>query len=348
VKVFVYEYSCAAPEAPAGSLLRAEGWAMLSAFLEDFASLGGVQTMTLVARDVRADLPGVTCRRILNKNERASFIELSHDADATLAIAPEFDDLLAERCQWISQAGGHSLGCTRGAIRLCGDKLLLARHLRARGVRTPPCQSWPESCLRFPFPVVLKPRFGAGSQATFLARDMGELDCRTARAAHEGWGGSMIVQPFLAGKSASVSFFVGPEQAVALAPTSQALTSDGRFHYLGGWLPLKDGLACRAIRLAKSAVAAVAGLRGYVGVDLVLGREVDGGQDWIIEINPRPTTSYVGLRALARTNLAQVLLDVVEGKPVPGPAWRSEPLCFYPDGTIKHGKEAVFSAEAEG
>ena len=33
--------------------------------------------------------------------------------------------------------------------------------------------------------------------------------------------------------------------------------------------------------------------------------------DRVIEINPRLTTSYVGLRALARFNLAEALLAVI-------------------------------------
>ena len=49
------------------------------------------------------------------------------------------------------------------------------------------------------------------------------------------------------------------------------------------------------------------GLSGYVGVDVVLGND---GRDWAIEINPRLTTSYVGLRALAGFNLAEAMLAV--------------------------------------
>ena len=53
---------------------------------------------------------------------------------------------------------------------------------------------------------------------------------------------------------------------------------------------------------------------GYVGVDLVLGREPDGSEDVVIEINPRLTTSYVGLRAAARTNLAEAMWQVAQGE----------------------------------
>jgi hypothetical protein len=48
-------------------------------------------------------------------------------------------------------------------------------------------------------------------------------------------------------------------------------------------------------------------------VDLVLGDAADGSRDFAIEINPRLTTSYLGLRALARGSLAAALLRAVRG-----------------------------------
>ena len=55
------------------------------------------------------------------------------------------------------------------------------------------------------------------------------------------------------------------------------------------------------------------GLLGYVGVDLVLGDAADGSRDYAIEINPRLTTSYVGLRALADFNIAEAMLRAANG-----------------------------------
>ena len=78
------------------------------------------------------------------------------------------------------------------------------------------------------------------------------------------------------------------------------MSDDGRFVYLGGSLPLPHALASRATRLAQQAVAALPDPLGYVGVDLVLGADADGADDYVIEINPRLTTSYIGLRAAAR------------------------------------------------
>jgi predicted ATP-grasp superfamily ATP-dependent carboligase len=46
-------------------------------------------------------------------------------------------------------------------------------------------------------------------------------------------------------------------------------------------------------------------LRGYVGVDLLLTQN----EALLIEINPRLTTSYIGVRQVIDLNLAQAMWD---------------------------------------
>jgi predicted ATP-grasp superfamily ATP-dependent carboligase len=97
-------------------------------------------------------------------------------------------------------------------------------------------------------------------------------------------------------------------------PCRQRLSDDGSFIYLGGSLPLPAALEARAIRLAEHVSAALPPWRGYLGIDLVLGRDRSGADDCVIEVNPRLTTSYVGLRAAYASNLALAMLDIAEGR----------------------------------
>lgn len=296
---------------------------MLSAVLEDFGRIPGVEVASIVAKDLsNKTLQGT--RRIAVDEEELAFRNAAGQADYTVVIAPECDEILWRRCAWIEEAGGHSLGSSLDAIHLTGDKRALAQHLIKLGV---PCVSESEQ-----YPLVCKPRFGAGSQATFLVRDSEELSRCAAQAREEGWQGELIQQAYIRGQAASVVLFLGPQQQLALIPASQKLSQDGRFHYLGGSLPLPPRLQHRAQSLAFRAATSVSGLRGYVGVDLVLGDAGNGSEDVVIEINPRWTTSYVGLRALAEQNLAEVLLNIVGGQTAREPTWRDQQIQFYADG----------------
>jgi predicted ATP-grasp superfamily ATP-dependent carboligase len=341
MQVFVYEHLCggAPAAAPGADALRAEGWAMLRAALEDLAGCPGVRTVTLLGPSLQADarLPANTTAYAVRPGaEEVLFRPLARAADCTLVIAPEFDNLLEDRCRWVEEEGGRLLGPCADAVRLTGDKLLLARHLHGRGVPTPPSVSFVpgRAAVAFPFPLVCKPRHGAGSQATFLAGSAHELAGCAARARAEGWTGELILQPHVPGRAVSVALLQGPGRSLALPATEQTLSADGRFHYLGGRLPLPEDLSRRARDLALRAAEAVAGLHGYFGVDLVLGAAADGGADAVIEINPRLTTSYVGLRRLARFNLMEALLGVVTGAPGPAWEWRTEEVRFRADGRI--------------
>lgn len=329
MRFFLYEYLCSGAAGPAAATLRAEGWAMLSALLEDFGRLRGATVETLLDRGLHAPADVVVHEAAAGGDE-ATFRKLAAEADGTLVVAPESDGVLSQRLRWVEESGGRSLGSTPAAAALAGDKLILAPLLMAAGVPTPPTAALPGATPSFP--AVCKPRFGAGSQATFLVRDKDELAHAAAAAGAEGWYGDLIVQPHVPGRAASVAVLVGPGLRLALPAAAQHLSADGRFHYLGGELPQSPEWAERAERLALRAVECVPGLHGYVGVDLVLGPTA--ADDAVIEINPRLTTSYVGLRALARFNLADALLAVAEGRAPPGMAWRPGPARFTADGRV--------------
>jgi predicted ATP-grasp superfamily ATP-dependent carboligase len=81
---------------------------------------------------------------------------------------------------------------------------------------------------------------------------------------------------------------------------------------------------------------------GYLGVDLILGRDPRGSRDFVIELNPRVTTSYVGLRVACETNLAAAMLRVAEGRE-PDMRWAGGKLQFAADGAVIRGQHATGS-----
>ena len=225
---------------------------MLDAGLRDLGQCPRVRTVTLL--DTRGPRPSAdwlnhATIRVAPGQEQGPFFACAGRADFTLVIAPEFDNLLSERCEWVEEAGGRLLGPAVEGVRLTADKLRLANHLRRGAVPTPATfpWSWADgiSPLPLPFPLVCKPRFGAGSQATFLWRNADEIAVARLQAEMEGWHDQLIVQPYAEGMAASVAFLIGRGSLVALPAATQHLSSDGRFRYLGGSLPLSATLNAR-------------------------------------------------------------------------------------------------------
>jgi predicted ATP-grasp superfamily ATP-dependent carboligase len=306
MRVFVYEHvSAGGLRADEPESLRREGQAMLDAVCADFRIVPAVEVVTVSA-------PG-------------RFRETAACSDWTLVIAPESGDQLCRLSQAVLDAGGRLLGSRPDAIALTGDKLATAQYWRTRGVAHPRTEliDMGEPA-RFGPPWVIKPRHGAGSQATFVVDRSDAWEPAKLAAQREWPGGDLIWQPHVAGRAASVALLVGDGHTLPLLPAWQHLSSDGRLRYEGGALPVPMPYAGRAVRVAVEAVAGIAGLRGYVGVDLVLG---DDG-DCAIEINPRLTTSYIGLRQLCQGNLAALMLQCARGEKMEPLQWEPREVSF--------------------
>ena len=333
--VFVYEfvsgggwYSVAADKSPPDGLLQ-EGRAMLQALLADLAAVPRTTVATLqAAREPAFDLAGCTFIGVTSATqELEAFFDATARADWTIVVAPELQGALATRTRWVIEAAGRLLGAPPSLVELTGDKHRTAEYLRERGIAAPqgrllePLAEMPPD---FPFPLIVKPIDGAGSMGVHLLR---------ARSDYQGAPVRRRLEKFCPGLPASISCLCGPQQRIVLPACEQLLSDDGSFLYLGGRLPLAGNLDRRAARLAQRVLDCLPEALGYLGIDLVLGADPLGGDDYVIEVNPRLTTSYVGLRALAQGNLAAALLAVAEGRRA-ALSFGPEPVQFAANGRL--------------
>lgn len=344
MRVFLSEYlTCGAfvDGGEAKAQLAAEGAAMLRALAADAAAVPGWQiVVTWDAAIGPFGVPGVEVIPVASaKEEEGHFRRLAAEADVTLAIAPEFGGLLEARRRVIDEAGGRSAGASAEAISLCGDKLSLARHLALHGVETISTHECDFGALagrleKASAGFVVKPRFGAGSVAVYRVRTRGELASAETAFRGDRPFGDPIVQPFVPGAALSVAA-IASAGAIEVFPVGrQRITGDGLLHYEGGSLPSSTGSEAAVAELARRAVAAVPGLHGYVGIDVVLPEEGGGfGPPLVVEINPRLTTSYLGYRQLVAENLAErVSLPELERPPA---RWRDACVEFTADGGVR-------------
>jgi len=276
---------------PLPGSLAAEGHAMRRALAAEFASALGGKARVTVCLDSRFQAeagpwltvpigPGSYLDRLR---------ELAGRADYTLIIAPETMGTLERLTRAVEETGTRLLGSSPEAVALTADKAALGLWFERLGIPTPPSRIV-EPAKGLPadwtYPAVLKPIDGAGSIDTFRIDDPNNLPEGASKLA------AGLLQPLVPGESRSAVFLVVQESGARLLAvgTQRIEVSGGRFAYQGGSISYPFDISSA---FARWAVETTPGLRGLVGVDYLWDK--DRGEASVLEINPRPTTSCVGL-----------------------------------------------------
>ena len=205
-------------------------------------------------------------------------------------------------------AGKWLLGCRPDAVHIAASKHATAARLAGAGVTTVPTFATPDLLTGA---VVAKPDDGVGCEDTLLF-----ADAAAAQAWHDTPPRAMhVFQPYVAGESLSLSLLCCDGQAQLLSVNRQHVRLAGdHFEFHGVTVnALGDGDG-RYAALAARVAAAIPGLWGYVGVDLIAG----AFGPMVLEVNPRATVSYAGLRAALDCNPAQHVLALPEMRPCRG------------------------------
>jgi predicted ATP-grasp superfamily ATP-dependent carboligase len=152
---------------------------------------------------------------------------------------------------------------------------------------------------------VIKPDDGAGCEETTLVEGWESASLTLAARPT----GSFVAQPWIAGESLSLSLLCSAGEARLLSVNRQRmLRRDGQLHLAGLEVNALPDHSGAFERLGSQVAAALPSLWGYVGVDLI----ATPTGPVVLEINPRLTTSYCGLRPALRLNLAQLVLRLLD------------------------------------
>jgi tyramine---L-glutamate ligase len=316
--VLVYEFFTGGgcPEGPLPGGLAAEALGMLWALLADFRSWGAVHTITPLDPRFGECIPGLSGKSlpadevisVAPGNYKAIYSSLLKRCDAALIIAPETNGMLARLTAQAEISGKLVLGSSASAAATAGDKaacsmLFLRAKLPNPKTRMASFASADHIAKQMGCPLVIKPIDGVGCEGVFRMNSISELpailDLIRKATNHD----RILLQSLVDGIHASVSLMVSNGGCQPLSLNRQLMETISTFQYRGSQTPFDHPSRDYAIDLASSAVQTIPGLRGYVGVDLVL----TGDTAQVIEINPRLTTSYIGIRQIARINLAEAI-----------------------------------------
>jgi predicted ATP-grasp superfamily ATP-dependent carboligase len=315
-------------------VLKAEALAILQALLHDLRDWARFPLVT--TRDVRlpeTTLPADLVVGLDAADYRSRLLEVARQCGSVLLVAPEGAAAHARVSADLAAAGVSLLGSTPGGIAAAADKWLCHRLLLAEGIPVPhtECVGVAEIAVTakvLGYPVVVKPLMGTGCEgvcfipdAEHLAEALEDTTLRTQRR--------VLVQRYVDGTPASVALLVSGGRSVPLGLSHQRVRLGAPCEYLGG-VACPGSPTDEAFRVARGAVAAVPGLRGFVGVDMVL---TDAGCS-VVEINPRVTTSYLGLRRALPINLAEWIWRACSQGRLPCSPSPSGSVTFSKDGTV--------------
>ncbi len=342
LKVIVYEYVSGGgyAEQIIPSSFLAEGFGMLRSIVEDF-KVAGHQVTTLMDVRIAKLHPPIDAFCILPINyakEAEKYLKkISTINDAIYIVAPETASTMKSLVKLVEKTGITSFNCESGAIGKIANKAVLYEKLEKKGFPTPktltlnlgesPFQIKQEMKRELTYPVVLKPVDGVGCGGLSIVKDESQIEEAIAKLKAESTSAAFLAQEFINGVSASVSLLSNGIKAKALSLNKQNIILAGpsaTSSYEGGAVPFEYWLKQDVFEVAEKVVDAFVGLRGYVGVDVVLTEH----KAFVVDVNPRLTTSYVGLSKVAGFNIAEALVDSVVNSVLPAKHENEGYACF--------------------
>ncbi len=338
-KLFIFEFVSGGGynQLDIPSSLFCEGYAMLRTIAEDFKKLGFQITTLLdkrishLSRYLYSDI----VKLVKPKDDfLEKYIECVKESTSCFIIAPEFSKHLYNLTQIVKDYKKKILSVDLYGVWLGTSKLETYKYFIINKVNSPKSYKIPfkGSVIDMDFilqkfdqlgnSIIIKPEDGAGSEfifhfeakdqiLQFFERSKAKLD--VAR--------SYIVQEYIDGDDLSISIInrTNPKNTGVMDPIIlsintqdvQNLDPNKDSLYLGGFTPVEnyEVLRKKLEKILKS--MDLTNFQGYFGLDFI--KKTDNSI-YFIEINPRLTTSYIGIRNILDYNPLEFLFNQYKSK----------------------------------
>jgi len=294
--------------------LASEGAMMLQALVSELKRLPHIQVVIMLDwRCRKMDLLSQTESIVVQKNQNFSQIlqETMAGCDAVWPIAPEMDFILLDIAKLAETLHKTAILSTPEAVKLCSNKLATIKCLQEHHINVCDTQLL-SNVVAYPnVQSVIKPIDGVGCEQSFI------ISCQdhyqqviTAIDNSEKY----IIQPFIKGQSLSLSCLFKEGKAWLLCCNEQqVLIAKGQFQLQLCAVNIPHHSHENYQKLLEKIAQAIPGLWGYIGIDII---NTDMNGPVILEINPRLTTSYVGIHSATGINVAEQVIQLLTSDPV--------------------------------
>jgi len=157
-------------------------------------------------------------------------------------------------------------------------------------------------------PLIIKPTLMAGSECIYKVDDRNRILNYIHRVMECDPQGEALVQEYIDGVHGSISVIYTKDKYLLYSLNLQLIVFDNdRLKFTGGILPIrsKEEIS-KAETIVEKLLMRYPELRGYIGLDVVWNEE----KMYVVEVNPRPTTSVISI-AKIYPKFGEVLLSSV-------------------------------------
>ncbi|WP_394753021.1 ATP-grasp domain-containing protein [Crenothrix sp.] len=323
MKILIFEYITGGgfnkQELP--DALTREGCLMLQALLDNFTSLTDIDLLVMLDHRLVDTVETQHYETaVINASQHSydEFVRLIPHCDAVWPIAPEFDGILQGLCEAVEASGKRLLSSPSTVVKATANKYHTYQHLQKYAIATvPTCLLAAEETLTHDIPAITASHYptdtsewiiksidGVGCIDSWIISDLQDIAAITNKE-------NYIIQPHLHGKKTSLScLFKNGLVWIISINEQQFRIMDKRYH-LSAIIVNKNPDIDRYQYLVDDIAYAFPDLWGYVGIDLI----ETPVQTWVLEINPRLTTAFVGIEVALGINIADTVLQLLTGSP---------------------------------
>ncbi len=223
-------------------------------------------------------------------------MNLIKNFDYVIPVIPEINSDLLKYVKYLEKNNINKIISNSETIEICSDKLKFYKYLNKSNIPVIPSYNSLEIESKSK-KYIVKDRYGAGCSFIKITND---------KDLKNDYSDDKIIQPFIDGENYSLSVFFGKHDFRLLTINQQYFNINNDMIKLQGLsINIYHKLYLNILSVISDISDYLPGLYGFVGIDVL----IEDTQLFIVEINPRITTSYVGLNESIGCNMIDLLIN---------------------------------------
>ncbi|MFX1339282.1 MAG: ATP-grasp domain-containing protein [Promethearchaeota archaeon] len=332
-RIFIFEFVSGGGfnQVEIPSSLFCEGYSMLRTIIADFKAMD-FEITTLLDERINFLIPYLEADSLQciknDDNYITIFKKVLRDCDYAFIIAPEFTDILYDLTKIVQEEKKKLLSICLKGIELGSSKIKTYDFFRKINIKTPKTYQIPlkngldvdfitQKLKEFKSPIVIKPFDGVGAESIYHFEKKNQIYnfFNDSKANNIDLNRKFIVQEYIKGEDLSVSLvgipfktkqaYIPPKILSINYQDINIKNSRGDSEYFGGSTPIENytHMIKNIIKVLETLDLSM--FNSFFGIDFIKNQNSLA----FIEINPRLTTSYIGIRNILKINPVELLFN---------------------------------------